>query len=117
MASPLARFNQAMRGTKTVQLRLTVTTVAGDTQSVDATVKLSKLNKINGPGLTSHNVYTLRKTGRVQTIDSNGTQYTYELLAATQFPSELIDAEIQLSSSEPATSDEPKETQNESDAT
>lgn len=114
MASPLARFNQAMRGTKTVQLRLTVTTVAGDTQSVDATVKLSKLNKINGPGLTGHNVYTLRKTGRVQTIDSNGTQYVYELLAATQIPSELIDAEIQFAPTEPVVT---QETPNESDAT
>lgn len=77
-------LNDTLRGVQTVSLRLTVTTADGKSQSVDATVKLSKLNKISGPGLTSHNVYLLRKTGRIETQDHQGATYLYELLPKSE---------------------------------
>lgn len=96
----LRNLNRALAGTLTVELRLTVTTPDGKSESTTATLKRNKLNKISGPGLTSKRVYDLQKTGTVS-FQRDGNTFTYELLKS----GDSMDDPKQASGDSPAESD------------
>ncbi len=64
---------------KAVKIKCTVTLANGDTKSTVATIGYNKINQLGGNGLTSKNLYDLRKHGRCES-EYNGTKFTYQIV-------------------------------------
>lgn len=89
----LRLINELKRKVKTVKIKCSVTTINGETKDTTARIVLSKLNQIQGNGLSSKNLYDLVKLGSCQTKDVSGNVFKYEILPGSE--KSLSRAELQ----------------------
>lgn len=75
----LRAINTLVRGTHLVEVTCTATTAQGKKEEVKVKVAYNKLNKLQGNGLTSKDIYTLKKTGACTSKDTYGNSFTYVL--------------------------------------